>query len=118
MKGSKVWLDCHVASVIPEQLSLPPVPGQPPLSLSSAQNDNSARCVAAAQCSIVVASAVVKISGGPKSSKPRAKRWPTRQRGHRLRQPGQARRPCQEPAAGAPARHGRQRPSAILLRQR
>ena len=40
VNGSKAWLKNHVGWVMPEQLPGPLVPGQPPLSRSSAQNDS------------------------------------------------------------------------------
>ena len=49
VNGSKVWLKSQVDWAIPEQVSLPPVPGQPPLSRSSAQKDSSPMPLATAQ---------------------------------------------------------------------
>src|SRR5260370_26639911 len=62
VNGSKVWLNCQGDCVTPEQLPAPLVPGQPPLSRCRAQKDSSARCLPAAHCSTVAASAVVEIS--------------------------------------------------------
>src|SRR5205814_125766 len=77
VNGSKMWLNCHVPCEIPEQLSLPPVPGQLPLSRCSAQNDSSAICWPTAQLSTAFASATVNVSAAPKSSMPTISVTPT-----------------------------------------
>ncbi len=65
-----MWLNRQRDWANPEQLSLPPVPGQPPLSRWSAQKDSSAKCFALAQRFTAFASATVKVSEDPKSSMP------------------------------------------------
>ena len=59
VNGSKVWLNCHVLCAMPEQLSEPLVPTQPPLSRCNAQNDSVLMPLDAAQFSIVV-----RVGGG------------------------------------------------------
>ena len=77
VNGSKMWLNCHVDWLIPEQLSAAPPPGQPPLSRCRAQNDSDRMPWVFAQLVTVVALARVKVSAAPKSSMPIISVMPT-----------------------------------------
>src|SRR6266513_5523440 len=70
VNGAKVWLKNQVLWAIPEQLSAAAPPAQLPLSRCNAQNDRPLMPVLRAQLRTVVASAVVNVSAGPKSSTP------------------------------------------------
>src|SRR5579862_5292760 len=65
VNGSSVLLKYQVGWEMPEQVSLPPVPGQPPLSRCRAQNDSVLTPLLCAQLRTVPASASVKVSSGP-----------------------------------------------------
>src|SRR5271167_3569069 len=68
VKNSNAWLKNHVGWLRPEQVPAPLVPGQPPLSRCNAQNDRVPIPLLLAQISTAMASALVKVSSGPKSS--------------------------------------------------
>ncbi|MFF1519426.1 hypothetical protein [Streptomyces sp. NPDC058305] len=70
LKSAKAWLKAQVSWAMPEQVSLPPVPGQPPLSRWRAQNERVLIPCVFAQESTAAASAVVNVSAAPKSSMP------------------------------------------------
>jgi hypothetical protein len=65
VKGPNLLLKYQVDWEIPEHESEPPVPGHPPLSRSSAQNDRVLMPFDSAQPSTVDASASVKVSAAP-----------------------------------------------------
>ncbi len=65
VNGAKALLKNQVLWEMPEQLSEPAVPTQPPLSRSSAQKDRVLMPLLSAQASTVLASAVVKVSAAP-----------------------------------------------------
>ena len=77
VNGANVWLKNHWLCWIPEQLSAAAPPGQLPLSRCRAQNEMPEIPVLRAQLSTVVASAVVNVSAGPKSSTPIISMMPT-----------------------------------------
>src|SRR6266567_2104278 len=77
VNGWNVWLNCHVDCAIPEQVLLPAVPTQPPLSRWTAHMDSELMPLETAQFSTVVASLVVKVSAAPKSSMPGISVTPT-----------------------------------------
>src|SRR2546423_2010910 len=62
LNGSHFLLKYHVGCEIPEQLSAPAVPGQPPLSRCEAHIEISLMPLLRAQFSTVVASASVQVS--------------------------------------------------------
>lgn len=65
VKGSKALLKYQVGCEMPEQVSEPAVPGQPPLSRCRAQKDKVPIPVLCAQSAMVVASDWVNVSSGP-----------------------------------------------------
>ncbi len=75
--SSHTWLKNQVGCVIPEQVPAPLVPGQPPLSRCSAQNDSVPIPIRSAHSKSAIACALVNVSSGPKSSMPGISVTPT-----------------------------------------